>query len=91
MNYVCHFLIVRRDLFEATDRLRSEFDGSQDYDLILRLQERTNRIYHIPRVLYHWRASPNSTAQSPSMKPTAHLAARRAITDYLERNDIRAS
>ena len=68
MNYVCHFLVVRRDLFEAAGRLRSEFDGSQDYDLILRLADRTSRIHHIPRVLYHWRASENSTAQSPSAK-----------------------
>jgi GT2 family glycosyltransferase len=91
MNYVCHFLIVRRELFEAVGRLRSDFDGSQDYDLILRVTERTSRIHHIPRVLYHWRSSEGSTAQSPDAKPTAHIAARRAIGDYLDRNKIRAT
>ena len=91
MNYVCHFLVVRRDLFEAVGKLRSEFDGSQDYDLILRVHDRTKRIHHVPRVLYHWRASQTSTAQSPDAKPAAHIAARLAIADYLTRNKIRAS
>jgi GT2 family glycosyltransferase len=91
MNYICHFLVIRRSLVETLGSLRSECDGSQDYDLILRSADHTTRIHHVPRVLYHWRAAQNSTAQSPSVKPTAHLAARRAIGDYLERNHIRAT
>jgi GT2 family glycosyltransferase len=78
-------------MFESVGRLRSDFDGSQDYDLILRVGERSHRIHHIPRVLYHWRASDASTAQSPDAKPAAHLAAQRAIANYLRRNNIRAS
>ena len=64
---------------------RPEFDGSQDYDLILRLVERTDRIAHIPQVLYHWRAHTRSTAGGDDAKPFAYGAARRAIAAHLER------
>ena len=54
-NYICHLAVIRRSLLEETGGLRSGFDGSQDHDLFLRIAERTDRIEHIPRVLYSWR------------------------------------
>ena len=54
-NYICHLAVIRRSLLEETGGLRSGFDGSQDHDLFLRIAEKTNRIEHIPRVLYSWR------------------------------------
>jgi GT2 family glycosyltransferase/SAM-dependent methyltransferase len=88
MNYVCHFLVCRRDLLNETGGVRPGFDGSQDYDLILRLSERTNRIERIPKVLYHWRIHPDSTAMSTTQKPKASEAGRRAIEDQLHRLNV---
>lgn len=55
VNYICHLMLVRRSLLERIGGLRSDFDGSQDHDLALRVSEVTERIVHVPRVLYHWR------------------------------------
>src|SRR5262249_16957934 len=74
-NYVSHLLVARRALLRAVGPLRSELDGSQDYDLALRLAERA-RIAHVPRVLYHWRMLPGSVAERPHAKPSAYRAAR---------------
>jgi GT2 family glycosyltransferase len=84
-NYVCHLTVARRDLVEKVGRLRSEFDGSQDYDLVLRLTEATDRIAHIPEPLYSWRAVQGSAAAVVDAKPFAILAARRAVSAALER------
>jgi GT2 family glycosyltransferase len=84
-NYVCHLTVVRRELMETVGGLRSEYDGSQDYDLILRLAEQTERIGHIPEPLYSWRAVPGSAAAEPEAKPYAIQAARRALSDALTR------
>lgn len=86
-NYVCHFLVARRELLENAGRVRSEFDGSQDYDLILRLAECTDRVHHIPKVLYHWRTSPRSAASGPEAKPEASEAGARALREHLERGN----
>ncbi len=83
--YTCHFAVYRRRLVEEVGRLRPQFDGSQDYDLILRLSERTDRIHHIPKILYHWRVHPESTAAASSAKPYAADAAERAIEEALAR------
>jgi GT2 family glycosyltransferase len=83
--YTCHFSAYRRELVERVGRLRPEFDGSQDYDLVLRLTEQTDRIHHIPKVLYHWRVHAASTASSGSVKPYAAIAAEAALTDALRR------
>ena len=83
-NYITHFLVVRSDL--AKDNLlNSDFDGAQDYDFILRLSEKTNDIYHIPEVLYHWRASDSSTAKSSNNKQYAIQAGKKALENHLER------
>jgi GT2 family glycosyltransferase len=83
--YVGHLVAYRRSLLEALGGLRPEFDGSQDYDLLLRASERTDRIAHIPRILYHWRMHGNSTASSSSAKPYAQEAAERALNAALVR------
>ena len=85
--YTCHFGVYRRYLVEAVGRLRPGFEGSQDYDLVLRLTERTTRIHHIPKVLYHWRAHPTSMAGDTSTKPYAAIAAERALNEALVRRD----
>lgn len=88
LNYICHFTIYRKKLVDEAGGLRSEYDGSQDYDLILRLSEKTKKIYHIPKVLYYWRATETSTAKDPSVKPYALKSAKKALEDYLKRNKI---
>ncbi|HEY5766195.1 MAG TPA: glycosyltransferase [Candidatus Udaeobacter sp.] len=89
-NYLCHMIFVRRDLVRAIDGFRREFDGSQDYDLLLRVTERTNRIHHIPRVLYPWRRSENSSASDVRQKPGQLEASWRAIEAHLKRRGEQA-
>ena len=82
-DYLGHFVVMRRDL--ARVEFRSEFDGAQDYDLLLRISEKTDRIRHISRVLYHWRRTAESTAHNIRRKPGALEAGRRAIEEHLVR------
>jgi GT2 family glycosyltransferase len=84
-NYVCHLTVARRSMVEQIGGLRSEFDGSQDYDLVLRLADLTDRIAHIPEPLYTWRMVAGSTAVVTEAKPYALKAGRRALDDALER------
>lgn len=84
-NYLCHFTIFRRMLAQEAGGFRPEFDGSQDYDLFLRLIEKTDRIYHVPRVLYHWRRTDKSVADNIRRKPGALEAGRRAIEEHFAR------
>src|SRR4029453_489449 len=84
-NYLCHMIFLRRDLVRKVGGFQSQFDGSQDYDLLLRVIERTNRIHHIPRVLYHWRRSENSSASDVRQKPGQLEASWRAIEAHLKR------
>jgi glycosyltransferase involved in cell wall biosynthesis/SAM-dependent methyltransferase len=84
-NYVSHLTAYRTELVRAVGGFRSEFDGSQDYDLLLRATERTRNIAHIPKVLYHWRVIETSTAGSASAKPYAYAAARRALEEAMRR------
>lgn len=86
--FVCHLLMARRELVMEVGGFRSEYDFSQDYDLMLRLMEKAERIAHVPDILYHWRKIPQSGAFVGDAKPTAHTAAQRAIQDYLDRNAI---
>ena len=87
--YVGHLLVCRRAAVAAAEGFRPEFDGSQDYDLLLRISERTDRIVHVPRVLYHWRVHPASTAFSSSAKSYATDAAERALNAALVRRGDR--
>lgn len=90
-NYICHFLMVKSSLVEKTGGLRPAFDGAQDYDFILRLSEQAEKIEHLPRVLYHWRTHPASTAENPESKQYAYEAGRRAIEEHLSRAGIRGT
>jgi GT2 family glycosyltransferase len=89
-NAFCHLGVFRRSLVEQVGRFREGYEGAQDHDLVLRCADATtpDRIRHIPRVLYHWRAARHSTAASPASKPYAAEAGRRTIEDHLRRNDI---
>src|SRR4029077_2193465 len=70
--YTCHLGVYRTGLVRNIGGFRSEFDGAQDYDLVLRITEQTNRIVHVADVLYHWRLVPGSTATGGAAKPEAH-------------------
>jgi GT2 family glycosyltransferase len=86
--YTCHFGVYRKRRVDELGGFRAGFDGSQDYDLVLRLSERTNQIYHIPKILYHWRMIPSSASASAEAKPYAYVAARRALSEHLQRRQI---
>ena len=83
--YICHFTTVKKALFDAVGGFCSEYDGSQDYDLMLRLSEKTQNIVHIPVILYTWRECETSTAANADAKPYAHDAGRRALDAHLKR------
>jgi GT2 family glycosyltransferase len=84
-NHVCHLCVVRRDLVEQVGGLREGYEGSQDWDLVLRVTAGLDRrqVVHIPHVLYHWRTYPASTASSLGAKPYAAGAGWRAVRDRL--------
>ncbi len=84
VNYVLHMLTVRKDLFYAAGQMRSEFSGAQDYDLALRLAKRAQSIYHVPKILYHWRKIAGSAAAEVDAKPAALDAGKRALEDYVQ-------
>lgn len=97
-NYICHLMAVRADVLKKL-RVRKEYDGSQDYDIILRvvggllLKERENKeaapveaaVVHVPKVLYHWRCHENSTADNPQSKMYAYEAGKKALIDFASR------
>ena len=87
-NYLNHLTVVRRTLVEQVGGLRSGYDGSQDHDLLLRITELTDRIVHVPEVLYTWRKVAGSTADVVDAKPYAFVAARKALDDALARRGI---
>ena len=84
-NYICHLTVFSRGLMEKAGRFRKEYDGSQDYDMLLRLAEKAERIVHIPRILYYWRNHQASVASNVSAKPYVVNAAREAIGSHLQR------
>ena len=83
--YLGHLVGFKRSLFEEVGGFRSEFNGSQDYDLLLRMTEKTDKIGHISEILYHWRDLPSSTAANPESKPYAQTAGLNAIQEHLDR------
>lgn len=84
-NYLCHFTLIRGSLLKQLEGFRPKFDGAQDYDLFFRVVERTQRIHHIPRVLYHWRRSASSTADNIRRKPGSLETGRLAVEAHLRR------
>jgi len=90
-NYLCHFTAIRRALLEQIGGFRTGFDGAQDYDLFLRATERARQIHHIPRVLYHWRISAQSTSGNSSQKPAAIGNGAKALAEAIQRRGIDAA
>jgi len=89
--YLCHLFVVRHSLVDELGGLRSEFDGSQDFDLMLRATERAREVVHVPEILYHWRVLAGSSAGDTFAKPWAYAAGRRAIESALVRRGVAAS
>ena len=85
--YTCHFGVYRRSIINEIGGFRPGFEGSQDYDLALRFTEKTDKIYHLPKILYHWRVHPQSTAAKIEAKPYAVIAGERALVEALERRE----
>lgn len=82
-NYICHFTCFKRSLLEGMELFRSEFDGSQDHDMVLRLTAKAEHIVHVPKILYYWRSHSGSVAADLSVKSYAVDAAYRAVSDHL--------
>jgi GT2 family glycosyltransferase len=89
--YTCHLMVVRRSLLRDIGGFRKGYEGAQDYDVGLRLMERTDRIHHIPKILYHWRKIPESLASSGAAKTWAMDAGERALQDYVNRRRLDAA
>lgn len=91
-NYCTHFSVFRTALLKRIGGFRDGFDGSQDYDIILRASEAAREVVHIPFVLYHWRQLASSVATGdPAVKPYAYDAGRRAVQDHCDRVGIDAT
>ena len=90
INFICHFSVFSKELLDKAGRFRSEFDGSQDHDMILRLTSKAENIVHIPKILYYWRSHPNSVAGSIEAKTYAIDAGIRAVQTNLDEQGIKA-
>ena len=88
-NYICHFTVFQKSLLDKTGLFRSECDGSQDFDMVLRLTEQAQKIVHIPKPLYFWRSHAQSVASSVGAKPYVIQAAKKAIGDHLDRMGLK--
>ena len=91
-NYICHFFAVDTNLAKSVGGFRPEYDGAQDHDFIIRCTEelKKEQILHIPKVLYHWRSTENSTSENPDAKLYAYEAGKRAVSDHLKREGVGA-
>lgn len=91
-NYISHLGVYRRSIMDEIEGFRVGYEGSQDYDLVLRFTEKTTskRIAHIPRILYYWRILPSSTAADQSTKGYAFDAGLKAVQDAINRRGIKA-
>src|SRR5258706_16307311 len=89
--YTWHLSAYRTALVRTLGGYRSALDTAQDYYLVLRLLEKTQRLHHIKEILYHWRMLPSSTAGGSAAKPKAHVTAQRALREHLERRGLKGS
>jgi GT2 family glycosyltransferase len=89
-NYITHFTVIKKETGDRVGWFREGLEGAQDHDLLLRVVENTNQIFHIPRILYHWRQTETSTALNYNEKSYADNASRKALSDYALRNGIEA-
>lgn len=90
VNYICHFLAIRRTLLASLEPSGAELDGAQDHNLTLEAVEKARRIHHVPKILYHWRMAESSTALDPDSKSYASEAGIRAVQNHLNRMGIAA-
>jgi glycosyltransferase involved in cell wall biosynthesis len=90
-NYLGHVVALKTEQLRAIGGWRAGFEGSQDYDLVLRYTEKYHKVHHIPEVLYHWRIHSESAALSEGVKPYAYRAAQRALTEAMERRGMEAT
>lgn len=88
VNYICHFTMIRKKIVDELGGFRPEFDGAQDYDLFLRVVEKTKNIGHVSKILYHWRMIETSTSSKSSNKFYVIDKGKKVIEDYLKRNNI---
>lgn len=88
-NYICHFSVIKKSLLDKVGYFNHEFDGAQDFDLILRVTEQAQKIVHISKILYHWRVHQESTAMSAEAKPYAFIAGRKAVEAHLQRIGVK--
>ena len=91
-NFICHFSVFKKELMDKLGGFRSEYDGAQDYDILLRMSEETNKIVHIPKILYHWRVHALSTAKAGgTAKPYSDEAGIKAIQDHINRLGLKGT
>lgn len=90
-NYICHFGVYRKTIIDQIGGFRKGYEGAQDYDLVLRFTEKTDRIFHIQKILYHWRMISNSTAVNPESKGYAFEAGLKSLEDALARRSIKGT
>ena len=90
-NYITHLSIFKKSLMDKIEGFRDNYNGAQDYDIILRATENTKNIVHIPKILYHWRVHENSTAMAAGAKPYAYEAGQRAIEDHIKRLGLKGT
>lgn len=90
-NYITHLTCFKKELLDSVEKFNSQFDGSQDYDLFLRLTEKTEKIHHIQKVLYHWRMLETSTSANSEAKPEAIERGRKVLEATLKRRNINAT
>lgn len=83
-NYICHFSAFDRNLLDGMELFRSQFDGSQDHDMILRLTSRAKKVVHVPKLMYYWRSHKASVAANINAKSYAIDAAKGAVADHLK-------
>jgi glycosyltransferase involved in cell wall biosynthesis len=89
VNYITHFVVVKKTLVDTLHGIRRGFDGAQDFDFLLRVVDSNARIAHIPKILYHWRQADGSTAADFSNKQHVTDAGCRALNDHFERRNIK--
>lgn len=88
-NYITHFFVVKTNILREVGGFNSEYDGAQDYDVILKCVEKTNDIHHIAKILYHWRMHEGSTALNPESKMYCYIAGEKAIQHHLDRIGVK--
>lgn len=90
-NYITHFAVLRKSLVDKIGGFRLGAEGAQDWDLFLRFVAESDKIYHVPKMLYSWRKSETSTAKNAKSKPYAYINQLRVLRDAITVDDSPAS